>query len=87
MSRTSTQDAGRSDLDWVIDCDTHVTEPPDLFTSRLPAKWQDQAPRIRKNEEWIDAGLRDATPENRRKLLFDNAARLYRVDAPPGSAA
>ena len=51
MSRTSTHDAGRSDIDWVIDCDTHVTEPPDLFTSRLPAKWQDQAPRIRKNEE------------------------------------
>jgi hypothetical protein len=33
-------------LDWVIDCDTHITEPPDLFTSRLPARWQALAPRI-----------------------------------------
>jgi predicted TIM-barrel fold metal-dependent hydrolase len=33
-------------LDWVIDADTHVSEPPDLFTSRLPQKWQDEAPRI-----------------------------------------
>jgi len=41
-------------LDWVIDCDTHITEPPDLFTSRLPEKWQEQAPRIHRNP---DTGL------------------------------
>jgi hypothetical protein len=33
-------------LDWVIDSDTHVTEPPDTWTSRLPAKFRDRAPRI-----------------------------------------
>jgi len=33
-------------LDWVIDADTHVSEPPDLFTSRLPSKWRDKAPRV-----------------------------------------
>ncbi len=33
-------------LDWVIDSDTHVSEPPDLFLSRLPKKWQDKAPRV-----------------------------------------
>jgi predicted TIM-barrel fold metal-dependent hydrolase len=32
--------------------------------------------------EKIDAGLRDAKPEHRSKLLFDNAARLYHVDRP-----
>jgi predicted TIM-barrel fold metal-dependent hydrolase len=32
--------------DWVIDVDTHITEPPDVWTSRLPAKHQDRAPRI-----------------------------------------
>jgi len=26
--------------------------------------------------------LQEAPPEIRRKLLFDNAARLYKVDAP-----
>jgi uncharacterized protein len=28
----------------VIDVDTHVSEPMDLWTSRLPAKWHDDAP-------------------------------------------
>ena len=31
--------------DWVIDADAHVTEPIDLWTSRLPAKYRDRAPR------------------------------------------
>jgi hypothetical protein len=33
--------------------------------------------------EKIEAGLGDAKPEHRRKLLFDNAAKLYKVEAPP----
>jgi predicted TIM-barrel fold metal-dependent hydrolase len=32
--------------------------------------------------EKIDAGLARSAPATRRKLLFDNAARIYRVDAP-----
>ncbi|HPG28842.1 MAG TPA: amidohydrolase family protein, partial [Myxococcota bacterium] len=32
--------------------------------------------------ERIDAGLAGAPIEQRRKLLFDNAARLYKVEAP-----
>jgi predicted TIM-barrel fold metal-dependent hydrolase len=38
-------------LDWVIDSDTHISEPPDLFTSRLPKKWLDKAPRVVRNED------------------------------------
>ena len=30
----------------VIDVDTHVTEPPDLWTSRLPSKWVESAPHV-----------------------------------------
>jgi predicted TIM-barrel fold metal-dependent hydrolase len=30
----------------VIDSDTHVTEPPDLWTLRMPAKWGDEIPRV-----------------------------------------
>jgi catechol 2,3-dioxygenase-like lactoylglutathione lyase family enzyme len=26
--------------DWVIDCDTHITEPGDVWTARLPARFQ-----------------------------------------------
>jgi predicted TIM-barrel fold metal-dependent hydrolase len=39
-------------LDWVIDSDTHITEPPDVWTSRLPAKYRDQAPRIVHDKTW-----------------------------------
>jgi uncharacterized protein len=37
--------------DWVIDADTHVTEPPDVWTSRVPAKFRDRAPRVVRNPE------------------------------------
>jgi predicted TIM-barrel fold metal-dependent hydrolase len=30
----------------VIDTDTHVTEPPDLWTSRVARKWVDEVPRV-----------------------------------------
>lgn len=36
---------------WIIDADTHVTEPPDLWTSRLPSKWKEQAPHVAWNDE------------------------------------
>ena len=29
----------------IVDSDSHVTEPPDLWTARLPAKWADVAPQ------------------------------------------
>ena len=35
----------------VIDVDTHVSEPMDLWTSRLPPKWHDDAP----HGEWDDS--------------------------------
>jgi predicted TIM-barrel fold metal-dependent hydrolase len=37
--------------DWVIDVDTHITEPADLWTSRVPAKFKDRAPRLVRNPE------------------------------------
>jgi predicted TIM-barrel fold metal-dependent hydrolase len=30
----------------MVDVDSHILEPPDLWTSRLPAKWRDLAPRV-----------------------------------------
>jgi hypothetical protein len=29
----------------VIDADTHLTEPHDLWTSRAPKQWADRVPR------------------------------------------
>jgi predicted TIM-barrel fold metal-dependent hydrolase len=37
--------------DWVIDVDTHITEPGDLWTSRLPRKHLERAPRLVRNPE------------------------------------
>jgi predicted TIM-barrel fold metal-dependent hydrolase len=42
-----------------IDTDAHVTEPPDLWTSRLPAKWGDAIPRLEcvdGRDVWIMGG-------------------------------
>jgi len=30
----------------IVSADDHVVEPPDVFTSRLPAKYRDVGPRI-----------------------------------------
>jgi predicted TIM-barrel fold metal-dependent hydrolase len=32
----------------VIDIDTHITEPPDVWTARVPRKWGDRVPHIRR---------------------------------------
>jgi predicted TIM-barrel fold metal-dependent hydrolase len=68
MTAAPTPSESEITLDWVIDNDTHISEPPDLFTSRLPAKWHDKAPKIVRNEEtgfevWaIGEEQRTATP-------------------------
>ena len=54
-------------VDWVIDTDTHITEPPDTFSSRLPSKYQDRAPKIILNEEtgseiWVVGDRSPITP-------------------------
>jgi uncharacterized protein len=38
----------------VIDCDSHYTEPPDLWTSRAPARFRDRVPQLRRHgdEDW-----------------------------------
>ncbi len=49
----------------VIDVDTHVTEPADLWTSRLPAKWHDAAPhieRIKGRDFWVINGKKGLAP-------------------------
>jgi predicted TIM-barrel fold metal-dependent hydrolase len=33
----------------IISVDDHVVEPPDLWTNRLPAKYQDRAPRVERD--------------------------------------
>jgi predicted TIM-barrel fold metal-dependent hydrolase len=35
----------------VIDADTHLTEPPDLWTSRMPPRFRSEAPSVQLHEE------------------------------------
>ncbi len=35
----------------IIDVDSHVVEPPDLWSSRMASKWRDQTPRVRWDDE------------------------------------
>jgi predicted TIM-barrel fold metal-dependent hydrolase len=44
-----------------IDADTHITEPADVWTSRVPARWKDQVPQVQWNadaqeEVWVVDG-------------------------------
>jgi predicted TIM-barrel fold metal-dependent hydrolase len=46
----------------LISADSHVNEPPDLWTKRVPANWQDRAPKIKSFDEgdaWIIEGVTD----------------------------
>ena len=40
--------------DWFIDVDTHITEPGDVWTSRLAPRFQDRAPRMVRSDDGID---------------------------------
>src|SRR5207244_3783976 len=39
----------------IISADTHILEPPDIWKNHLPAKYQDDAPRLVKDHEGGDA--------------------------------
>jgi predicted TIM-barrel fold metal-dependent hydrolase len=47
--------------DWIVSIDDHVIEPPNLWTSRLPSKYQGVCPQIREDaigEAWYYDGRR-----------------------------
>jgi len=46
--------APASPVDLVIDVDAHVTEPAGLWVDRLPAKWRDRAPQMRRGDDGKD---------------------------------
>ncbi|MGD8830238.1 MAG: amidohydrolase family protein [Pseudomonadales bacterium] len=49
----------------VIDVDTHVTEPPDLWTSRIDSRWHDVVPHIEEikgREFWVINGEKGLAP-------------------------
>ena len=49
----------------VIDVDTHVTEPADLWTSRVPKKWVEKVPHVERidgKDYWVTDGKKGLAP-------------------------
>ena len=58
----------------IIDADTHLIEPPDIFTSRLARKYHEQCPHIQEHTEKESAEFRNYTAN----CIGDNPAEsLY----------
>lgn len=38
----------------IVDCDTHITEAPDLFTSRAPAAYKDKVPYVKLDADGVE---------------------------------
>jgi predicted TIM-barrel fold metal-dependent hydrolase len=38
----------------IVDCDTHITEAPDLFTSRAPAGYKDKMPYVKLDPDGVE---------------------------------
>lgn len=54
--------APRDQSHWLIDADTHVNEPPNLWSSRLPERFRSRAPRMEHFDEgdaWVLEGVKD----------------------------
>jgi predicted TIM-barrel fold metal-dependent hydrolase len=52
----------------LVSADSHVNEPPDLWTSRVPARFRDRAPRMErfgKGHGWVLEGSADPIPFGR----------------------
>ena len=68
----------------IVDCDTHITEAPDLFTSRAPAKLKDKVP-YRRNVNGVDkwfVGDRDFGSFGGNVIRKDNNKLLGRLAFP-----
>ena len=63
----------------VIDVDTHITEPPDTWSSRVSSKWGDAVPRIERvdgYDVWVINGRPWAKPGNTAMAGFDGTLPL-----------
>jgi hypothetical protein len=68
----------------IVDCDTHFTEPPDLFTSRAPANLKDKVPQVRRVagvDRWF-VGNRDFGSLGGNVIRADNNKLLGRLAFP-----
>ncbi|MGB8363830.1 MAG: amidohydrolase family protein [Rhizomicrobium sp.] len=68
----------------IVDCDTHITEAPDLFTARAPAKYKGRVPEVRRVngvDRWF-VGDRDFGTLGGNVIRADNNKLLGRLAFP-----
>ena len=73
------------ELPRMISVDDHVVEPPDVWTSRLPARWQDVCPQtveVDGKVVWEFAGKRKTLAELGGRLFADGSGKRDLVDFP-----
>jgi predicted TIM-barrel fold metal-dependent hydrolase len=69
----------------MISVDDHVVEPPDVWTSRLPAKWRDVCPQTAEADGkvvWQFAGKRKTLAELGGRLFADGSGKRDLIDFP-----
>lgn len=75
----------------VIDTDTHVTEPPDLWTSRVASKWRARVPQVKRvgrKDVWMIEGQTVGFPGIFSMAGFDGSFPQFPdtyADIPPAS--
>ena len=69
----------------IVDCDTHITEAPDLFTSRAPAAMKDKMPRVVLDNDGVErwyVGDRNFGSMGGNVIRADNHKLLGRLAFP-----
>ena len=86
MSTVTTEQAekvGRSTIK-IIDADTHLTEPHDLWVSRAPAKWRDRVPQVKMLDgqlSWvIDGGKSIGTGAHPNSAILKDGTKVRDLD-------
>jgi predicted TIM-barrel fold metal-dependent hydrolase len=68
----------------IVDVDTHISEPLDLWTSRAPAKWRERVPQMRKQADgkwlWTIDGDRSMGVGSAASVIFADGRKADGVE-------
>ncbi len=67
----------------IIDSDTHITEPPDIWTTRVPARFVAQMPHVARATDGIDTWMLDGRPIYRAGVTAPAGWPSWPPDFPP----
>lgn len=62
-----------------VSVDDHLLEPPDLWTSRMPARWRDAAPRIVETDEDLTGDFGQPIAAGSEGWLFDGTVVTHPI--------